>query len=118
MNRKKRNKNLIFKVNEDEWNIIQKRLEACNVSTMSKLFRQMMLHGIYLEYDHDHEELKKIRQSVAGAANNINQIALRVNSTSRIYKQELFELQEDMSKIWNELHSIQIELKKLNPSNS
>lgn len=57
MNRKKRDKNLIFKVNEDEWNIIQKRLEKCNVSNMSDLFRQMMLYGIYLEYNH--EELKK-----------------------------------------------------------
>ena len=57
MNRKKHDKNLIFKVNEDEWNIIQKRLEKCNVSNMSDLFRQMMLYGIYLEYDH--EELKK-----------------------------------------------------------
>lgn len=82
---------------------------------MSELFRQMMLHGIYLEYDH--EELKKIQQSVMSAANNINQIAHRVNSTSCIYKQELFELQEDISKIWNELHGIQTELKKLNPSN-
>ena len=27
MKQKKRDKNLIFKVNEDEWNIIQKRLE-------------------------------------------------------------------------------------------
>lgn len=115
MNQKKRNKNLIFKVNEDEWNIIQKRLEVCKVSSMSELFRHMMLHGIYLEYDH--EELKKIRQSVMSAANNINQIALRVNSTSRIYKQELFELQEDMGKIWNKLHGIQNELKKLNLSN-
>lgn len=115
MNRKKRNKNLIFKVNEYEWNIIQKRLEVCEVSSMSDLFRHMMLHGIYLEYDH--EELKKIRQSVANTANNINQIALRVNSTSRIYKHELFELQEDVSKIWNELHNIQTKLKKLNPSN-
>ena len=50
MNRKKRDKKLIFKVNEDEWNIIQKRLEKCNVSNMSDLFRQMMLYGIYLEY--------------------------------------------------------------------
>lgn len=116
MKQKTRDKTLRVKVNEDEWNIIQKRLEVCKVSSMSKLLRQMMLHGIYLEYDH--EELKKIRQSVMSAANNINQIAHRVNSTSRIYKQEFFELQEDMSKIWNELHSIQTELKKLNPSNS
>lgn len=97
MDSKKRNKNLIFKVNEDEWNIIQKQLEVCEISSMSELFRHMMIHGIYLEYDH--EELKKIQQSVASAANNINQIALRVNSTSRIYRQELFELQEDMRKI-------------------
>lgn len=116
MKQKTRDKTLRVKVNEDEWNIIQKRLEVCKVSSMSELLRQMMLHGIYLEYDH--EELKKIQQSVASAANNINQIALRVNLTSRIYNQELFELQEDMSKIWNELHGIQTELKKLNPSNS
>lgn len=116
MKQKTRDKTLRVKVNEDEWNIIQKRLEVCKVSSMSKLLRQMMLHGIYLEYNH--EELKKIRQSVMSAANNINQIAHRVNLTSRIYKQEFFELQEDMSKIWNELHSIQTELKKLNPSNS
>ncbi len=115
MDSKKRNKNLIFKVNEDEWNIIQKRLKICKVSSMSELFRHMMLNGIYLEYDH--EKLKKIRQSVMSAANNINQIAHRVNSTSRIYKQEFFELQEDMNKIWNELYGIQTELKKLNPSN-
>ena len=73
MKQKKRDKNLIFKVNEDEWNIIQKRLEKCNVSSMSELFRHMMIHGIYLEYDH--EELKKIRQAVMSVANNINQIA-------------------------------------------
>ena len=115
MKQKKRDKNLIFKVNEDEWNIIQKRLEKCNVSNMSDLFRQMMLYGIYLEYDH--EELKKIRQAVMRVANNVNQIAHRVNATSRIYKQELYELQEGVTEIWQQLQSIQSELQKLNPSN-
>ena len=115
MKQKKRDKNLIFKVNEDEWNIIQKRLEKCSVSSMSELFRHMMIHGIYLEYDH--EELKKIRQSVMNVANNVNQIAHRVNSTSHIYKQELYELQEGVDKLWQQLQFIQSELQKLNPSN-
>ena len=91
MSIKKRDKNLIFKFNEDEMNLIQKRLEVCEVSSMSELFRHMMIHGIYLEFDHN--EMKKIRQSVMSVANNVNQIAHRVNSTSRIYKQELYELQ-------------------------
>ena len=115
MNRKKRDKNLIFKVNEDEWNLIQKRLEVCEVSSMSELFRHMMIHGIYLEFDHN--EMKKIRQSVMSVANNVNQIAHRVNSTSRIYKQELYELQEGVDRLWQQLRFIQLELRKLNPSN-
>ena len=112
---KKRDKNLIFKVNEDEWNLIQKRLEVCEVSSMSELFRHMMIHGIYLEFDHN--EMKKIRQSVMSVANNVNQIAHRVNSTSRIYKQELYELQEGVDRLWQQLRFIQLELRKLNPSN-
>jgi|Go1ome_3_1110792.scaffolds.fasta_scaffold31144_2 hypothetical protein len=115
MSSKKRDKNLIFKVNEDEWNLIQKRLEVCEVSSMSELFRHMMIHGIYLEFDHN--EMKKIRQSVMSVANNVNQIAHRVNSTSRIYKQELYELQEGVDKLWQQLRFIQLELRKLNPSN-
>ena len=115
MSSKKRDKNLIFKVNEDEWNLIQKRLEVCEVSSMSELFRHMMIHGIYLEFDNN--EMKKIRQSVMSVANNVNQIAHRVNSTSRIYKQELYELQEGVDKLWQQLRFIQLELRKLNPSN-
>ena len=105
MSSKKRDKNLIFNVNEDEWNLIQKRLEVCEVSSMSELFRHMMIHGIYLEFDHN--EMKKIRQSVMSVANNVNQIAHRVNSTSRIYKQELYELQEGVDRLWQQLRFIQ-----------
>ncbi len=115
MKQKSRTKTLRVKVNEDEWNLIQKRLEVCKVSSMSDLFRHMILHGIYLEFNH--EELKKIRTAVMSTANNINQITHRVNSTSRIYKQELYEIQEDVNKLWIELNFIQTELKKLNPSN-
>ena len=114
MSRQKRNKNLIFKVNENEWKIIQKRVEKCNVSSMSELFRHMMINGIYLEYNH--EELKKIRQSVMSIANNVNQIALRVNSTSHIYEQEITELREGVGKLWQQLECIQSELRRLNPS--
>ena len=115
MKHKPTTKTLRVKVNADEWNLIQKRLEVCTVSSMSDLFRQMILHGIYLEFDH--EELRKIRQAVMSVANNINQITHRVNSTSRIYKQELYEIQENVNKLWLELNFIQTELKKLNPSN-
>lgn len=82
--------------NENEWNIIQKRLEVCNVSSISDLFRKMMLYKIYLEYDC--EELKKIRQSVISEkAHKINhdhilqkhrkEIAMKtLNTIQRLFK--------------------------------
>ncbi len=115
MKTEKVDKRYVLRLTESEAKVLEKRFELSGMTSMSAYLRQQIAHGIYLEYDH--EELKKIVRAVGSVANNVNQIAHRVNSTSRIYKQELFELQEDMNKIWNELHGIQAELKKLNPSN-
>ena len=41
---------------------------------------------------------------------------LRQQVVSRIYKQELYELQEGVTEIWQQLQSIQSELQKINPS--
>lgn len=115
MKKEKVDKRYVIRLTESEANILEKRFYLSGMTSISAYLRQQVVNGIYLEYDH--EELKKIRQSVMSVANNINQIAHRVNSTSRIYKQELFELQEGVDMLWQQLQSIQFELQKLNPSN-
>lgn len=115
MKREKVDKRYVIRLTESEAKILEKRFELSGMTSISAYLRQQVVNGIYLEYNH--EELKKIRQSVMSVANNVNQIAHRVNSTSRIYKQELLELQEGVSELWQQLQSIQSELQKLNPSN-
>lgn len=115
MKTEKVDKRYIIRLTESESKVLEKRFELSKGSSMSAYLRQKIVNGIYLEYDH--EELKKIRQAVMRVANNVNQIAHRVNSTSRIYKQELYELQEGVTEIWQQLQFIQSELQKLNPSN-
>ncbi|WP_287617670.1 plasmid mobilization relaxosome protein MobC [Ruminococcus sp.] len=115
MKTEKVDKRYVIRLTESEATVLEKRFSLSGMTSVSAYLRQQVVNGIYLEYDH--EELKKIRQAVMSVANNINQIAIRVNSTSHIYKQELYEIQDGVSKLWNELHSIQVELKKLNPSN-
>lgn len=58
----------------------------------------------------------KIRKAVSSCANNINQVAQRVNSTNRIYSDDINELKEEVDKVWQQLRSIQSTLQKLNPS--
>ena len=114
MKTEKVDKRYVIRLTESEAAVIEKRFALSRMNSVSAYLRQQVVNGIYLEYDH--EELKKIRQAVMSVASNVNQIAHRVNSTSRIYKQELYELQEGVDKLWNELHGIQVELKRLNPS--
>lgn len=115
MKTEKVDKRYVIRLTESEAEVLEKRFELSGMTSMSAFLRQQVVHGIYLEFDHD--EMKKIRQSVMSVANNVNQIAHRVNSTSRIYKEELYELQEGVDKLWQQLRFIQSELQKLNPSN-
>lgn len=114
MKTEKVDKRYVIRLTESEAEVLKKRFALSGMSSVSAYLRQQVVNGIYLEYDH--KELKKIRQAVMSVANNVNQITHRVNSTSRIYKQELYELQEGVTEIWQQLQSIQSELQKLNPS--
>lgn len=87
MKREKVDKRYVIRLTESEANMLEKRFDLSGMTSISAYLRQQVVNGIYLEYDH--EELKKIRQSVMSVANNVNQITHRVNSTSRIYKQKL-----------------------------
>ena len=104
MKTEKVDKRYVIRLTESEAKVLEKRFALSGMSSVSAYLRQQVANGIYLEYDH--EELKKIRQAVMSVANNINQIAHRVNSTSRIYKQELYELQKGVTEIWQQLQSI------------
>lgn len=114
MKTEKVDKRYVIRLTESEAEVLEKRFALLGMSSVSAYLRQQVVNGIYLEYDH--EKLKKIRQAVMRVANNVNQIAHRVNATSRIYKQELYELQEGVTEICQQLQSIQSELQKLNPS--
>lgn len=101
MKTEKVDKRYVIRLTESEAAVIEKRFALSRMNSVSAYLRQQVVNGIYLEYDY--EELKKIRQAIMGIMNNINQIAHRVNSTSRIYKQELYELQKEVNQLWQQL---------------
>lgn len=102
-----------FRVTESESKVIEKRFEDAPIKSMSAFLRQQVVHGIYLEFDK--VELQSVRMAIQASANNINQIARRVNSTERIYADDMKELKGQVNEIWQQLRSIQSILLKLNP---
>lgn len=87
--------------------IADRRAEA-GISNMGAYMRKMALNGYVL-----HVDLSDIRELVSlqrRCANNLNQVAIHVNTYGGIYPDEIKTLQRDYADLWGPLSDL---LKKL-----
>ena len=83
-------------------------MTEAGISNMGAYMRKMALNGYVL-----HVDLSDIRELVSlqrRCANNLNQVAIHVNTYGGIYPEEITALQRDYEKLWGPLSDL---LKKL-----
>lgn len=100
-----RSKRLILRVSTKEFEFINKKYEISECKNMSDYLRKMAITGMIIKYDM--QTLKELNQKVSGIANNINQIAVQVNSSGRIYADDIEEMKRKVDEMWQSLKSIQ-----------
>lgn len=71
---------------------------------MSAFIRKMALDGRIFLLDMD--EIKKLVSLLRRTSANVNQIAKRVNSTSRVYENDLAEIQNRLGEVWLALDDV------------
>lgn len=96
----KRERIIRFRVNEDEYNAIVKAANESGFDSMSDYIRTIAIDRCIFSIDKT--ELTKLRRAVAAISNNINQIAIRVNSTGKIYAEDIAEIKEGVEKAWQQ----------------
>ena len=95
-------------VTPEEQALIGKRMAEAGISNMGAYMRKMALNGYVL-----HVDLSDIRELVSlqrRCANNLNQVAIRVNTYGGIYPDEIKALQRDYADLWGPLSEL---LKKI-----
>ena len=95
-------------VTPEEQALIGERMAEEGISNMGAYMRTMALKGYVL-----HVDLSDIRELVSlqrRCANNLNQVAIHVNTYGGIYPDELKALQQDYADLWGPLSDL---LKKL-----
>ena len=95
-------------VSEEEQALIQQRMAESGIRNMGAYMRKMALNGYVL-----HVDLSDIRELVSlqrRCANNLNQVAIHVNTYGGIYPDEIKALQRDYADLWGPLSDL---LKKL-----
>lgn len=104
-NEVKRNVKITFRVTEDERDFILEKVRLAESSSTGAYLRKMAIAGVIVKYEN--QDLKKLRKSLVGIQKNINQMAIRVNATSRMYDEDFDYLKEVLNEIWQSLTSIQ-----------
>ena len=100
-----------IRLTESEYEAINRKFHNSGSKSRSEFIRTMIFEGCIVHLDE--EKLDKIYKLVGNISNNINQIAVRVNSTNKIYAEDIINIKEGQEKIWQQLNSLQSRLLRL-----
>jgi hypothetical protein len=100
-----------IRLTEAEYEAIERKFRSSGLRSRSDFIRAMIFEGYIVNFDE--EKFDKIYKLVGNISSNINQIAVRVNSTNKIYAEDFANIREGQDKIWQLLNSLQSKLLRL-----
>ena len=109
--RRKRNVKLEFWVTPDEKEQIEQKMAELGTENLSAYLRKMAIDGRILKLDLP--ELRELLSLMRRYSGNLNQIAMRVNSTHRVYAADLEDIQSAQAKLWRTVRDMVLSLAKL-----
>ena len=101
-----------FCVSENEHRLIKAKMEQLGTKNMGAYLRKMAIDGYVVKL-----ELPELREMVSllrRSSNNLNQIARRVNSTNRIYDEDMQDMLRTQEKLWDSANAILEKLSAIN----
>jgi len=93
-----------FRCTPEERDLIDKRMAQAGTMNMAAYLRKMAIDGYVVKL-----ELPELREMVSllrRSSNNLNQIARRVNSTNRIYDEDIQDMLRTQEKLWESANVI------------
>ena len=95
---------LKVRVNQQEKEIIQQKMQQLGTNNMGAYLRKMAIDGFILKLDM--AEMKEMLSLMRRISSNINQIAKRTNETGRVYDTDLEEIQNQQEELWSSMREM------------
>ena len=93
-----------FRVTPEERALIDKRMAQAGTINMAAYLRKMAIDGYVVKLELP--ELRDLISLLRRTSNNFNQIARRVNSTNRIYEDDIHEMKLTIDKTWEATNKV------------
>ena len=101
-----------FRVTPEERQLINRRMELVGTMNMAAYLRKMAIDGYVVKLELP--ELRDMISLLRRTSNNFNQIARRVNSTDRIYAEDIQEMKVMLEQLWEADNKILEKLASIN----
>ena len=96
-----RSRQVKFWVNEEEYELLQKKMEAAGGVNQGAYIRKMILDGYIVNLEIP--ELKEIIRLLSITSNNVNQMARKMNAEGSIYKEDVEEINTKLEQVYKML---------------
>jgi hypothetical protein len=109
--KRKRDIHLHFCVNEEENNLIRKRMADAGITSLGAYFRKMAIDGYHINVD-----LSDVRELVSilrRCSNNLNQYVKRAHETRSIYAADIEDVRQQYDTLWEAAKGILAGLAKI-----
>ena len=102
--KRKRGVQLNFRVSEEELAAIESKMEQLGIFNREAYLRKMALDGYAVRLDLP--ELKELLSLLRRHSSNLNQLVRRVNTTGRVYEEDLEDIIKRQSELWEAIGQI------------
>ena len=102
--KRKRNLQLNFRVSPEELSQIEEKMQKFGTRNREAFLRKMALDGYVVKLELP--ELRDFISLLRRTSNNFNQIARRVNSTDRIYADDIQEMKTMIEQTWEATNQV------------
>ena len=100
-----------FKMSPQEWEWVEERMAETNINNKSAFIRKMCIDGHIINLDLD--AINEIGKLLRITANNVNQIARRVNSGGGVHREEVEHITNQLTEIRTDFGKLLSELSEL-----
>lgn len=114
MESEKRNKWLKIRISDEEKEAIDRKFRNSGLRSLSDFVRAMIFTGLIVHFNENDQ--RQLLRNFSSMSNNINQIARRVNTTGKIYAEDIAEIKEGQERLWQQLNCFLSQLQKARQS--
>ena len=109
MKDKLQRKNVVkTRMSDEELEYFNRKFEMSGLKSKSEFMRLMFFEGMIVKFND--RDMEFLTRQISGMTSNINQIAARVNSTDKIYAEDIEEIRQKQEEIWQQLRYLESQL--------